>query len=67
MSTYSTLYITREDCLAEIIKRILKADDIKLEHMLFTMTEDENLFNYRIVKDYEGLDEDCCVYEDFGL
>lgn len=66
MGVYSTLDITRNDALKEIMGKILTADDSELEEILFTLFSEKTLNNFRIVNEYEfedGYDSDGCRRE----
>jgi hypothetical protein len=56
MGVYSTMAITRQDALAEIMQRLQTASDEQVAAVLFDLTHHQRLFNYSIVPNYEGLD-----------
>lgn len=63
MGWRSTMYITRQDALKELLTRLLNESDEKLEERLTELSE---LNSLKIVRDYDGLDEDDTKYCDVG-
>jgi hypothetical protein len=53
MGAHTTLDITREDCLKEILAKILSADDNKLASIAFDLFGDEQLYNFNVVRHYD--------------
>ena len=52
MGANSTLDITRNDALAEMMKHLLRATDEELEEALYELAGRRNLYNFRIVESY---------------
>lgn len=57
MGWRSTMDITREDALKEIMGKLLRASDDELEDVLLSLFED-SLYNYNIVSRYEDEDDE---------
>lgn len=54
MGAYSTMSITREDALKEILSRIVGAPDGVLEDLLFDIVGQKALYNFRVVSQYDN-------------
>lgn len=56
MGAYSTMSITREDAMKEILSRVVSASDEMLEDLLFDLIGNKTLYNFRIVGEYTNDD-----------
>lgn len=65
MSWKSTMEITREDILKEILSRLINASDKQLEDFLVDLTPNMP-FNYRVVSEY-GISSCSYNYKESGL
>lgn len=67
MSPYTTMDITRTDCLSEIHKRLQAATDSDLEMILFDLVGRQYLYNFHIVSDYAACGDWSYRYDLLGL
>lgn len=65
MGWKSTLEITREDALSEIMRHILKSDDEQIADILETLVGDKLGYNFTIIHEYDE-DRDWPNYKDRG-
>jgi len=56
MGVHSTMCITREDAIKEIINRLDTASDEEIAEALFGIAGNKLLFNFWIVQSYENED-----------
>jgi hypothetical protein len=56
MGAYSTVSITKEDAIKEILAALDEATDEELADALFALKRERTLYNYRIVDNYNVAD-----------
>ena len=57
MGACSTMDITREDALGEIVKHLFTASDDKIAEVLYDLVGYDRLYNFKIVREYEEPDD----------